>query len=173
VTMRWWDDLWLNESFAEYVSTQVAVDSTRWTNSWTDFCTVEKMWAYRQDQLPTTHPIAADIPDIEAVTTNFDGITYAKGASVLKQLVHWVGRDAFFGATRAYFAQHAFGNTTLQDLLDALTNASGRDLSTWSKEWLQTAGVNTLRPRLEVADDGSFTSVMIEQTATDEHPTLR
>jgi aminopeptidase N len=173
VTMAWWDDLWLNESFAEFVSTQVAVDSTRWANSWTDFCTVEKMWAYRQDQLPTTHPIAADIPDIEAVTTNFDGITYAKGASVLKQLVHWVGRDAFFGATRAYFGQHAFGNTTLQDLLDALTNASGRDLSTWSKEWLQTAGVNTLRPRLEVADDGSFTSVTIEQTATDEHPTLR
>jgi aminopeptidase N len=173
VTMAWWDDLWLNESFAEYVSTQVAVDSTRWTNSWTDFCTVEKVWAYRQDQLPTTHPIAADIPDIEAVTTNFDGITYAKGASVLKQLVHWVGRDAFLGATRAYFAQHAYGNTTLQDLLDALTNASGRDLSTWSKEWLQTAGVNTLRPRLEVADDDTFTSVMIEQTATDEHPTLR
>jgi aminopeptidase N len=173
VTMAWWDDLWLNESFAEYVSTQVAVDSTRWTNSWTDFCTVEKMWAYRQDQLPTTHPIAADIPDIEAVTTNFDGITYAKGASVLKQLVHWVGRDAFFAATREYFAQHAFGNTTLQDLLDALTNASGRDLSTWSKEWLQTAGVNTLRPRLEVGEDGTFTSVAIEQTATDEHPTLR
>jgi aminopeptidase N len=173
VTMAWWDDLWLNESFAEYVSTQVAVDSTRWTNSWTDFCTVEKMWAYRQDQLPTTHPVAADIPDIEAVTTNFDGITYAKGASVLKQLVHWVGREAFFGATRAYFAQHAYGNTTLQDLLDALTNASGRDLSTWSKEWLQTAGVNTLRPRVEVADDGTFTSVAIEQTATDEHPALR
>jgi aminopeptidase N len=173
VTMAWWDDLWLNESFAEYVSTQVAVDSTRWTNSWTDFCTVEKMWAYRQDQLPTTHPIAADIPDIEAVTTNFDGITYAKGASVLKQLVHWVGREAFFGATRAYFAEHAFGNTTLQDLLDALTNASGRDLSTWAKEWLQTAGVNTLRPRLEVAGDGTFTAVAIEQIATDEHPTLR
>jgi aminopeptidase N len=173
VTMAWWDDLWLNESFAEYVSTQVAVDSTRWTNSWTDFCTVEKTWAYRQDQLPTTHPIAADIPDIEAVTTNFDGITYAKGASVLKQLVHWVGRDAFFAATRAYFAEHAFGNTTLQDLLDALTNASGRDLSTWSKEWLQTAGVNTLRPRLEVDDNGCFTSVAIEQSATDDHPTLR
>jgi aminopeptidase N len=173
VTMAWWDDLWLNESFAEYVSTQVAADSTEWTNSWTDFCTVEKTWAYRQDQLPTTHPIAADIPDIEAVTTNFDGITYAKGASVLKQLVHWVGRDAFFAATRSYFTQHAFGNTTLQDLLDALSNASGRDLSTWSKEWLQTAGVNTLRPRIEVAEDGTFASVAIEQTATDEHPTLR
>jgi aminopeptidase N len=173
VTMAWWDDLWLNESFAEYVSTQVAADSTQWANSWTDFCTVEKMWAYRQDQLPTTHPIAADIPDIEAVTTNFDGITYAKGASVLKQLVHYVGREAFFAATREYFAQHAFGNTTLQDLLDALTNASGRDLSTWSKEWLQTAGVNTLRPRLEVADDGTFTAVAIEQTAAEDHPTLR
>jgi aminopeptidase N len=173
VTMVWWDDLWLNESFAEYVSTQVAADVTQWTNSWTDFCTVEKMWAYRQDQLPTTHPISADIPDIEAVTTNFDGITYAKGASVLKQLVHWVGRDAFFAAARSYFARHAFGNTTLQDLLDELTNSSGRDLSTWSKEWLQTAGVNTLRPRLEIAEDGTFASVAIEQTATEEHPTLR
>jgi aminopeptidase N len=173
VTMRWWDDLWLNESFAEFVSTQVAADSTRWTDAWTSFCTVEKTWAYRQDQLPTTHPIAADIVDIEAVTTNFDGITYAKGASVLKQLAHWVGSDAFFAATRAYFAQHAYSNTTLQDLLDALTDASGRDLSTWSKEWLQTAGVNTLRPRFEVDTDGAFSSFAVVQEAPEDYPTLR
>jgi aminopeptidase N len=173
VTMRWWDDLWLNESFAEYVSTQVAADSTRWTNAWTDFCTVEKMWAYRQDQLPTTHPVAADITDIEAVITNFDGITYAKGASVLKQLVHWVGRAEFFAATRAYFARHEYGNTSLQDLLDALETASGRDLGDWCKEWLQTAGVNTLRPVVEVDDDERFTSFAIEQEAPSEHPTLR
>jgi aminopeptidase N len=173
VTMRWWDDLWLNESFAEFVSTQVTADATRWSDAWTTFCTIEKMWAYRQDQLPTTHPIAADIVDIEAVTTNFDGITYAKGASVLKQLAHWVGNDAFFAATRAYFKQHAYSNTTLQDLLDALTEASGRDLSTWSKEWLQTAGVNTLRARFDVEANGGFTSFAILQEAPEDHPTLR
>jgi aminopeptidase N len=173
VTMRWWDDLWLNESFAEFVSTQVTADSTRWPDAWTSFCNIEKTWAYRQDQLSTTHPIAADIVDIEAVTTNFDGITYAKGASVLKQLAHWVGRDAFFAATRAYFSQHAYSNTTLQDLLDALTEASGRDLSSWSKEWLQTAGVNTLRPRFEVDEAGAFTSFDVVQEAPGDHPTLR
>jgi aminopeptidase N len=173
VTMRWWDDLWLNESFAEFVSTQVTADSTRWHDAWTSFCTVEKMWAYRQDQMPTTHPIAADIVDIEAVTTNFDGITYAKGASVLKQLAHWVGHDAFYAATRSYFAKHAYSNTTLQDLLDDLTEASGRDLSTWSKEWLQTAGVNVLRPRFDVDADGAFTSFAVTQQAPENHPTLR
>jgi aminopeptidase N len=173
VTMRWWDDLWLNESFAEYVSTYVTAEHTRWPDAWTTFCTIEKTWAYRQDQLPTTHPIAADIVDIEAVSTNFDGITYAKGASVLKQLVHWVGRDAFFEATRAYFVAHAFSNTTLQDLLDALGAASGRDLSSWSKDWLQTAGVNTLRPVFEVDGEGRFTSFSVAQDAPEEHPTLR
>jgi aminopeptidase N len=173
VTMRWWDDLWLNESFAEYVSTHVTAENTRWPDAWTTFCTIEKTWAYRQDQLPTTHPIAADIVDIEAVSTNFDGITYAKGASVLKQLAHWVGQDAFFAATRAYFQAHAFGNTTLQDLLDALGQASGRDLSNWSKEWLQTAGVNTLRPTFDVDGDGRFTSFAVAQEAPEDYPTMR
>ncbi|HEX3707203.1 MAG TPA: aminopeptidase N [Mycobacteriales bacterium] len=173
VTMRWWDDLWLNESFAEYVSTHVTAGHTRWPDAWTSFCNIEKTWAYRQDQLATTHPIAADIGDIEAVSTNFDGITYAKGASVLKLLAHWVGEDAFFAATRAYFAQHAFSNTTLQDFLGALESASGRDMSQWAKEWLQTAGVNTLRPSFDVDADGRFTSFAVEQTAPSEHPTLR
>ena len=173
VTMRWWDDLWLNESFAEYVSTRAAADATRWTQAWTTFCNIEKSWAYRQDQLPTTHPIASDIVDIEAVKVNFDGITYAKGASVLKQLAHWVGEDTFMKACAGYFRRHAFSNTTLQDLLDALAEASGRDLSTWSKEWLQTAGVNTLRPKFEVDDNGVFTSFAITQEAPEDHPTLR
>jgi aminopeptidase N len=173
VTMRWWDDLWLNESFAEFASTQVTAEATRWSEVWTTFCTIEKMWAYRQDQLPTTHPIAADIPDIEAVTTNFDGITYAKGASVLKQLAHWVGHEAFYAATRSYFRKHAYSNTTLQDLLDELSAASGRDLSAWSKEWLQTAGVNTLHPMFTVGADGAFTAFSLEQTAPEDHPTLR
>jgi aminopeptidase N len=173
VTMRWWDDLWLNESFAEYVSTLATAEVTKWPEAWATFCNTEKAWAYRQDQLPTTHPIAADIPDIEAVRVNFDGITYAKGASVLKQLVHYVGREPFFEAVRGYFRKHEYANTTLQDLLDALADASGRDLSTWSKEWLQTAGVNTLRPRFDVADDGTFASFEVVQEAPEDYPTLR
>jgi aminopeptidase N len=173
VTMRWWDDLWLNESFAEYVSTRATADATRWREAWTTFCNIEKAWAYRQDQLPTTHPIAADIVDIEAVKVNFDGITYAKGASVLKQLVHYVGEDSFSAAMRGYFRRHEYANTTLQDLLDALAETSGRDLSTWSKEWLQTAGVNTLRSQFEVDTDGAFTSFEILQDAPEEYPTLR
>ena len=173
VTMRWWDDLWLNESFAEYVSTRATADATRWTEAWTTFCNIEKAWAYRQDQLPTTHPIASDIVDIEAVKVNFDGITYAKGASVLKQLAFYVGEDVFMSALRGYFRRHEYGNTSLQDLLDALAEASGRDLSTWSKEWLQTAGVNTLKSQFEVDGDGNFTSFEIVQEAPEEHPTLR
>jgi aminopeptidase N len=173
VTMRWWDDLWLNESFAEYVSTLAAAEATRWRESWTTFCNIEKAWAYRQDQLPTTHPIASDIVDIEAVKVNFDGITYAKGASVLKQLAHYVGEDTFFRAMRGYFRHHEYANTTLQDLLDALADAGDRDLSSWSKEWLQTAGVNTLRPRFDVDRDGKFTSFAIAQEAPEDHPTLR
>jgi aminopeptidase N len=173
VTMKWWDDLWLNESFAEYVSTHVTATSTRWPDVWTSFCNIEKTWAYRQDQLATTHPIAADIPDIEAVSTNFDGITYAKGASVLKLLANWVGEDSFFAATRAYFAKHAHSNTTLQDLLDALETASGRDLAEWTEQWIQTAGVNTLRCEFETDSDGRFTSFAVRQEAIPEHPTLR
>ncbi|HWC36781.1 MAG TPA: aminopeptidase N [Mycobacteriales bacterium] len=173
VTMKWWDDLWLNESFAEFVSTHVTAGHTRWPDVWTSFCNAEKTWAYRQDQLATTHPIAADIPDIEAVTTNFDGITYAKGASVLKLLAHWVGEDAFFSATRSYFAKHAHSNTTMQDLLDALEAASGRDLSAWTQQWIQTAGVNTLRAEFETDAEDCFTSFAVRQTAPAEHPTLR
>jgi aminopeptidase N len=173
VTMRWWDDLWLNESFATYMSVLCQAEATRWTEAWTTFANVEKTWALRQDQLSSTHPVAADIPDIEAVKVNFDGITYAKGASLLKQLVAWVGRDAFFAGLRRYFDRHAFGNTELRDLLTVLEDASGRELGSWTKEWLQTAGVNTLRPELETDADGVLTSVAVVQTATEEHPTVR
>ncbi len=173
VTMRWWDDLWLNESFATFMSVLCQSEATRWREAWTTFANVEKTWALRQDQLSSTHPVAADIPDIEAVKVNFDGITYAKGASVLKQLVAWVGRDAFFTGLRRYFDRHAFGNTELRDLLTVLEDASGRELGSWTKEWLQTAGVNTLRPELEVDGDGVLTSVAVLQTATHDHPTLR
>ena len=173
VTMRWWDDLWLNESFATYMSVLAQVEATRYTRGWTTFASTEKTWAYRQDQLPSTHPIAADIVDIEAVKVNFDGITYAKGASVLKQLVAWVGQDAFLAALRQYFTDHEYGNTVLADLLRALERSSGRDLSDWSAEWLETAGVNTLRPVFETGGDGLITSFAVVQEAPEQWPTLR
>ncbi|MEV8219678.1 aminopeptidase N [Microbacterium sp. NPDC077391] len=144
VTMRWWDDLWLKESFADYMGTHAAAAATRFTDAWARFANSRKTWAYRQDQLPTTHPIVADIPDLEAAKLNFDGITYAKGASVLKQLVAFVGEDAFFEGARRYFAAHAFGNTTLDDLLDELEAASGQPLREWSQSWLETSGVSAL-----------------------------
>ena len=147
VTMRWWDDLWLNESFATFAGTLALAESTRWTNAWTTFAQLFKTVAYRQDQMPSTHPISADIPDIQAVEVNFDGITYYKGASVLKQLVAYVGLDNFLAGVRRYFQRHAWGNATLHDLLTALEQTSGRDLASWSKEWLESAGVNTLRPQ--------------------------
>jgi len=173
VTMRWWDDLWLNESFATWAGTLAQAEATRWTSAWTTFAQLYKSWAYRQDQLPSTHPIAADIPDIHAVEVNFDGITYAKGASVLKQLVAYVGRENFLDGVRRYFGAHAWGNATLADLLSALEQTSGRDLASWSREWLQTAGVNTLRPSYSVDSDGRFTEFAVEQVAPASHPLLR
>jgi aminopeptidase N len=173
VTMRWWDDLWLNESFAEWASTTCQAEATEWTDAWTTFGTYEKDWAYRQDQLSSTHPIVAPIRDLRDVEVNFDGITYAKGASVLKQLVAYVGREPFFAGLRAYFAKHAWGNTTLDDLLDELEETSGRDLRAWSRAWLETAGVNTLRLVVETDDSGTITSAAIEQSYAVGYETLR
>src|SRR5215510_1247156 len=164
VTMRWWDDLWLNESFATFMSVLCQTQATRWRGAWTTFANVEKTWAYRQDQLPSTHPIVADINDLEDVEVNFDGITYAKGASVLKQLVAWVGIDGFMEGLRQYFKDHAYANAEFVDLLTALEKASGRELDAWAKEWLQTSGVNTLSPEFELAEDGSYTSFGVRQT---------
>jgi aminopeptidase N len=168
VTMRWWDDLWLNESFATYASVLCQTNATRWTEGWTTFANVEKSWAYRQDSQPTTHPIATDAPDVQTAEVNFDGITYAKGASVLKQLGAFVGLDAFLAGLREYFTEHAYGNTTLADLLSALEMSSGRDLGDWSKLWLETAGINTLRPEYTLDADGKFTSFDIVQTAPND-----
>ncbi|MSR99737.1 aminopeptidase N [Arthrobacter sp. BL-252-APC-1A] len=173
VTMRWWNDLWLNESFAEFMSALAAAEATEFKQAWTTFASMEKAWAYRQDQLPTTHPIVAEIRDLEDVQVNFDGITYAKGASVLKQLVAWVGQDKFMQGVREYFGKHSWGNTELSDLLSELETASGRDLSDWSAKWLETAGVNTLRPVIETDDDGVITSFAVAQSAISEYPTLR
>ena len=172
VTMRWWDDLWLNESFASWAAVYSQANATRWRNAWVTFADAEKTWAYRQDQLASTHPIVADIPDISSTKVNFDGITYAKGASVLKQLVAWVGEEAFLKGLRTYFRRHEYGNTDLSDFLTALEESSGRDLHAWSKEWLQTAGVNTLRPAFETAGD-AYRSFGVVQEATDDHPTVR
>ncbi|QEV18139.1 aminopeptidase N [Streptomyces alboniger] len=167
VTMEWWNDLWLNESFATYTSIacQAYAEGSRWPHSWTTFANSMKTWAYRQDQLPSTHPIMADIRDLDDVLVNFDGITYAKGASVLKQLVAYVGMDEFFRGVQAYFKAHAFGNTRLSDLLGALEETSGRDLKTWSKKWLETAGINVLRPVVDVDTKGVITSFAVKQEA--------
>ncbi|WP_070380822.1 aminopeptidase N [Rhodococcus sp. WMMA185] len=163
VTMRWWDDLWLNESFATFASVLCQSEATEYTGAWTTFANVEKSWAYRQDQLPSTHPVAADIPDLEAVEVNFDGITYAKGASVLKQLVAYVGLEPFLSGLRDYFRAHAFGNATFDDLLGALEKSSGRDLSDWGAQWLKTTGLNILRPDFDVDEDGKFTRFAVLQ----------
>ena len=164
VTMSWWDDLWLNESFAEFMAYLAMAEGTRFKGGWAGFNSERKNWAYRQDQLSSTHPIVADMVDIEAVNANFDGITYAKGASVLQQLVAHVGRENFITGLQKYFAKHAWANTTLKDLFDELEATSGRSLDSWAATWLQTAGVNTLRPEI-VIDGQNYASVAIKQEA--------
>jgi aminopeptidase N len=172
VTMRWWDDLWLNETFATYMGNLGNVEATRFKDTWTTFAMGYKAGAKRQDQLPTTHPIVADIPDVESVLLNFDPITYNKGGAVLKQLVAWVGEDSFFDGVQAYFKAHEYGNTELADFLAALEEASGRDLKSWSRAWLEQSGVNTIAARLET-EDNRIKSVTLEQIAPSNHPTLR
>jgi len=172
VTMRWWDDLWLNESFAEWASHYAMEKATKYSSVWTGFTNARKNWAYRQDQLPSTHPIAADNYDLEAVEVNFDGITYAKGASTLKQLVAWVGEDEFIAGLRQYFTDHAWGNTEFTDLTRALEASSGRDLDSWAEEWLKTSGVNTLAPEFDVAG-GTYSNFTVAQSAHPDYPTLR
>jgi aminopeptidase N len=172
VTMRWWNDLWLNESFAEYTSHLAVAEATEWTDTWTTFAFSEKAWAYTQDQLPSTHPIVAEIRDLEDVQVNFDGITYAKGASVLKQLGATVGREAFEKGVSAYFKKHAFKNAVLNDLLVELEATSGRNLTEWSAKWLETAGVNTLRAEVS-SEAGKITAFAIAQSAHKDYPTIR
>jgi aminopeptidase N len=167
VTMKWWDDLWLNESFAEWASHHASINATKFTEAWTSFAIQRKAWAYRQDQLPSTHPIAANMTDLDAVRVNFDGITYAKGASALKQLVAWVGEAEFLAGLRAYFSEFAWKNTQLPDLLGHLESASGRDLSDWTRQWLQTSGVNLLRVELE-----SSAGVMQKIVVVQEPPSM-
>jgi len=173
VSMKWWDDLWLNESFAELCGFQSAAEATRFTDSWTTFCGGLKAAGYRADQQPSTHAIAADVPTLSQAQANFDSISYAKGASVLKALVSYLGRDAFFAGIGTYLAAHSWGNATLTDLLRALEGSSGRRLTEWSRAWLETAGPNTLRPEFRASADGAFASFAVLQEAPPEHPTLR
>jgi aminopeptidase N len=173
VTMKWWDDLWLNESFAELMAYQACAEATRFTGSWTTFCGGPKIGGYREDQRPSTHPVSADVPTLSQAQANFDAITYAKGAALLRQLVAYTGRDNFFASIRAYFADHGWGNAALADLLAALAAGSGRNLTEWSKAWLETAGANTLRPEFSTGSDGAFTSFAVLQEAPAQHPTLR
>jgi aminopeptidase N len=173
VTMKWWDDLWLNESFAEFCAALASAEATRYTGAWTTFATGRKAWGYVQDQLPSTHPIAADVPTLSEAIANFDGISYAKGASVLRQLVARIGRDSFFAGIRAYFATYGWGNATLADWLSTLEANSGVSLTDWSKAWLETAGPSTLRSEFEVDASDWFTSFAVLQEAPADHPTLR
>ncbi|NJC57698.1 aminopeptidase N [Brevibacterium marinum] len=170
VTMKWWNDLWLNESFAEFMSTLATAEATKYSQAWTTFATIEKSWAYRQDQLPSTHPIVASIEDLADVEVNFDGITYAKGASVLKQLVAWVGRAEFFSGLKHYFDKHAWSNTELSDLLGELEATSGRDLGTWSRLWLEESGVNLIETELDTEPDGTADAEVVSELRVTQNP---
>ena len=174
VTMKWWNDLWLNESFAEFMSTLAAAENTRYAKeAWATFAASEKTWAYRQDQLSSTHPIVAEIRDLADVQVNFDGITYAKGASVLRQMVAWVGQENFMAALKVYFDKHSWGNTVLDDLLVELERTSGRDVRAWSAKWLETAGVNTLAVEIENDEAGNISNLGIRQSYAEGFETLR
>ncbi|MEU0666833.1 aminopeptidase N [Streptomyces lavendulocolor] len=170
VTMKWWDDLWLKESFADFMGSFSLAEATRFTNSWVTFANSRKAWAYRADQLPSTHPVTADIRDLEDAKLNFDGITYAKGAAVLKQLVAYAGRDAFMEGARRYFKLHAYGNTRLGDLLSVLEETSGRDMKAWSRSWLETSGVNVLTPVVAYGEDGRIAELAVLQEGGELRP---
>lgn len=172
VTMRWWNDLWLNESFAEYASYLATAEATEYKEAWTTFASHEKSWGYREDQMPSTHPVVANIRDLEDVQVNFDAITYAKGGSVLRLLVAWVGQENFMKGLASYFKKYEFDNAELVDLLNELELTSGRQLRDWSKKWLETSGVNTLRAELAEAD-GKISSFAIRQSYHPDYPTLR
>lgn len=176
VTLRWWDDLWLNESFATFMAAVAQDRATSFEDAWTYWATVFKQVAVEEDQHTTSHPVVTAVPDVEAVHLNFDRITYQKGAAVLRQLAAWVGEEAFFNAIHNHLERHRFGNAEFQDLLQALEEASGRDVFAWSRSWLETVGINTLRMDLGNVSDrvgDAITSAAVEQSATSAQPTLR
>ncbi len=171
-TMRWWGDLWLNETFATFMATRAMTAATGFKKGWVDFANTMKAAAARQDQLPSTHPVSTPCVDTDMVRQNFDGITYYKGGSVLKQLVAWVGDKPFTAGVRDYFRRYRWSNADLAAFLACLEAASGRDLAAWSGEWLQTSGINTLRPEI-ILGDGRIASLAVLQSSPPDHPTLR
>ncbi|MEV1062277.1 aminopeptidase N [Streptomyces sp. NPDC050263] len=162
VTLQWWDDIWLNESFAEYMGYQTLTEATRFTDTWTDFGVVRKAWGYDADQRPSTHPVAPEnVDDTAAALLNFDGISYAKGASALRQLVTWLGEDDFLAGINTHFTRHKFANATLADFIDSLAAHTDRDVHAWADAWLRTTGVDTLTP--------TVSGVNGDRTLTVEH----
>ncbi|MDR2799581.1 MAG: aminopeptidase N [Bifidobacteriaceae bacterium] len=172
VTMKWWSDLWLNESFANFMSYYCCLNATHWTDAWVSYVMVEESWGLNQDQQSTTHPIVADIKDLDDIRVNFDGITYAKGGAVLRQLVAYVGLKEFFNGVHSYLTKHSYSNATLSDLVAEVEDKSGRNLRSWSLSWLERAGVNTLKPTIYLSGK-KITKFILKQTATKQHPTLR
>lgn len=173
VTMRWWDDLWLNESFAEFVGTWATEQTTEWKDAWVTFGAGRKSVAYIQDQLPTTHAIVTEIPDTEATVSAFDMITYAKGASALKQLAAYVTEEAFFAGVASYLKRYAFGNASLAEFLAEIEAAAGRPLDAWASAWLQTPGVTTLSPVITTDAHGAITSFSIAEGVPVDFPVHR
>ncbi|MGW2041584.1 aminopeptidase N [Streptomyces virginiae] len=156
VTLAWFDDIWLNESFAEYMGYQTLTEATRFTDTWTDFGVTRKPWGYDADQRPSTHPVAPeDVPDTASALLNFDGISYAKGASALRQLVAWLGEKDFLAGINTHFARHKFANASLADFIDSLAAHTERDVRGWADAWLRTTGIDTLTPRIEDAPEGA------------------
>ncbi|MGW7723601.1 aminopeptidase N [Streptomyces canus] len=169
VTLRWWDDIWLNESFAEYMGYQTLTEATRFTDTWVDFGVMRKGWGYDADQRPSTHPVAPDeVNDTASALLNFDGISYAKGASALRQLVTWLGEKDFLAGINTHFARHKFANATLADFIESLASATERDVHAWADAWLRTTGVDTLRPTVTRAEEGTYT-LQVEHKGSRPH----
>src|SRR5258708_19011738 len=162
VTMKWFDDLWLNESFATYMGSLASAEATRFKDAWTFFAADTKVEARIQDEIPTTHPIVADIPDVEAVHLNFDKITYNKGGAVLKQLAAWLAQDTFFDGVHLYLERHSYANPTLADFLAALEEASGRDLKHWAHVWVVEAGLNKLEVGMGIVYGRSQSAIGVQ-----------
>ncbi|MFJ9738034.1 aminopeptidase N [Streptomyces sp. NPDC101166] len=168
VTLAWWDDIWLNESFAEYMGYQTTAEATRFTATWTEFGVVRKAWGYDADQRPSTHPVAPEnVEDTASALLNFDGISYAKGASALRQLVTWLGEKDFLAGINTHFARHRFANATLADFIDSLASSTERDVHAWADAWLRTTGVDTLTPT--VTADAGQCALTVEHTGSRPH----
>ncbi|PVD10924.1 aminopeptidase N [Streptomyces sp. CS207] len=168
VTLKWWDDIWLNESFAEYMGYQTTAEATRFTDTWTDFGVTRKPWGYDADQRPSTHPVAPEnVEDTASALLNFDGISYAKGASALRQLVTWLGEKDFLAGINIHFERHRFANATLGDFIDSLAAATDRDVYAWADAWLRTTGVDTLTPR--ITGDNGDRALTVDHTGSRPH----